>query len=300
MFAVFLALSILFWFLSKLSKEYTNTIKFRPNYINTDNDKILQKEPLNQIDLTLKTFGFNFLSYKLNKPKLDIDLSNLQKLKNGKYFCLTNRQLSSLQSQISGEVSIVAISPDTIFFDFGLLKVKKVKVKPNLKLNFKKGFYLTSEIVTEPEFITITGPKKKIDSIKEVITDEIIFDAVFKNFNKKIPLKMVNNVKYSDEKVKIIGEIEKFTEGKLSLNFDVININDSIKINTFVKKINITYKVSLNNFDKVFEKDFKIICDFLKTKKQGLNYLLPEVVKTSPFVSDLKINPTKIEYLIKK
>jgi hypothetical protein len=159
---------------------------------------------------------------------------------------------------------------------------------------------LSEKIITDPEFITITGPKKYIDSILKVESKEVSIDGLSKNFNKTIPLKKANNIKYSTDNVKIIGKVEKFTEGKLKLDFDLINVNDSIKVSTFIKKITITYKVSLKNFDKVFEKDFKIVCDYAKTQKEGLSYLLPEFIVKSSLVSDLNMNPTQIEYLIKK
>ncbi|MCF6349578.1 MAG: hypothetical protein L3J23_00915 [Flavobacteriaceae bacterium] len=299
-FIAFLVLSILFWFLSKLSKEYTHTISFKTNYINIANDKILQNTPQNKIDLTLKSYGFSFLSYKLHRPKLNIDLKNIQKLKNSRYYCLLNKQFSNLQSQISRETSIVAINPDTLFFELGILKSKKVKVEPILKLTFKKGFYLTDEIVTEPKFITIIGSEKQIDSITKVESKEVTLDAIFKNFKKTIKLKKANHVKYSTDKLKIIGKVEKFTEGKLKLDFNLINVNDSIKVSTFIKNVTITYKVSLKNFDNVLKKDFKVICDFSKTQKEKLSYLQPEFIAKSPLVSDVKISPKRIEYLIKK
>lgn len=300
MFLTFLGLSLFFWFLSKLSKEYTHEVSFKTNYINLTKNKMLQHKHLNQLQLTLKTTGFKFLSYKFNKPSINIDLSSLNKLKSEKYFLLTDTQLSDFQSQVKSEVTINFVKPDTLFFDVDALKEKQVRVKSLLKLNFRKGYNIANKIKIVPEFIEIIGPENKIDSILQIETEVMELKDVYKNINKGIKLTQIPNVKYSIDKIKVTATVEKFTEGKKTLTFELINVVDSLNVTTFVKKIDITYKVSLENFNKVQDSDFKIICDFEKSRKEHLNYLIPIFVKQSPLVTDLKINPTKIEYLIKK
>lgn len=300
MFLIFLSLSILFWFLSKLSKEYTNLVVFKTKYTNIATNKQLQNVPLEEVRLMLKTNGFNLISYKLNKPRLKIDLTNIQKLKKKNYYCILNKQLSNLQGQLNAETTIIAVDTDTIFFDFGILKEKKVKIIPNLNLNFKSGYYLTDIINLEPNTITISGPEKLIDSIMQVETKQIVYDNVFRNINKKIALNTLESVKYSTQEVKVIAKVEKFTEGNIQLPFTLINVHDSINVSTFTNKVMVTYKVSLQNFDKISAKDFKVICDFRKAQKDSLNFLVPEFIVKSSLVSELKIEPSKIEYLINK
>ncbi len=290
----------MFWFLSKLSKEYINIVEFKTKYINIATNKQLQNVPLETVSLILKTNGYNLISYKLRKPKLKIDLSNIQKLKNKNYYCILNKQLSNLQSQLNAETTIVAVNTDTIFFDFGILKEKKIKIVSKLKLNFKNGFYLTDAINLEPNIITISGPEKLIDSIIQVETKQIVYENVFKNINKKVALNTLESIKYSIKEVKVTAKVEKFTEGNLELLFTLINVHDSINISTFINKVMVTYKVSLRNFDKISAKDFKIICDFNKTQKDSLNYLIPEFIIKPSLVSELIIKPSKIEYLINK
>ena len=187
-----------------------------------------------------------------------------------------------------------------MFFDFGVLKSKKVLVNSHLNIALKKGYFYSSPITFEPEEIIITGPSKIIDSINNVNTLKENLTNVYQNFNKKIKLEKIDNVNFNIKEVTVLANIEKFTEGNLELKYDIINKDPNFEVTTFVKKINITYKVSLKNFDKIKADDFTIICDYAKAQKEGLKYLRPEFKRKSPLILDLKINPSKIEYLLKK
>jgi hypothetical protein len=296
-------LSVLFWFLSKLSKKYTHTVTFKTEYINLTEDKILQNKLDETISVTIEAFGYNLLGYNLKSPKLKIDLNSIQYKKGNSYYYLPNQQLTALQNQMSSNVKIIRVSPDTINFEFGILKSKKIIIKPDVKINFKPGFNLSEPLIISPQTITVTAPDKQLDSIQFIYTEKFIIDDVSENFTKKLKLllpKQSSNLKFSDDDVKVNAKVEKFTEGKINLYYTIVNVPKDINIDTFIKSVNLTYKVSLNNFNKVNQNDFIIECDYLVAKKNGLNYFLPTIKKKPKSVSDIKIEPNKIEFLIRK
>jgi len=303
MFLIFLALSSLFWVLTKLSKEYTHNILFKTNFINLPSDKILQSIPKENLVITLKTYGFGIFNYAIKKKKLVVDIQNLQKTKNNIFYYLTNKNIGDFQKQISSDATIINISPDTLFFDLGILNSKKVKINPNIKLQFKSGYNLSEKISITPEFITVAGSKKQLDSITSIATEKLVLENVSKNFKKTISIilpKKAKSINFSHNKIEVVGKVDKFTEGTLSLPYQLINVPDESNIKAFINEVTITYRVSLANFDKVQPTDFKIICDFSKTQQDSLNYLLPVFDKQSNLVLDAKITPQKIEFLIKK
>jgi YbbR domain-containing protein len=303
MFLIFLALSSLFWMLTKLSKEYTHIVLFNTNYTNLPNDKILQSKPKENLAITLKSYGFGIFNYTIKKKKITIDLQNLQKTKKDRFYYLTNKNVGDFQKQISSDATIINISPDTLFFDLGILNSKKVKINPNIKLQFKTGYNLAEKLQITPEFITVTGSEKQLDSITSITTEKLIFNNVSKDFEKTIAVilpKKSKGINFSHDKIEVIGKVDKFTEGTLSLPYQLINVPSESNISAFVDKVTITYRVSLANFDKVLPTDFNVVCDFFKTQQDSLNYLIPVFEKQSNLVLDAKITPQKIEFLIKK
>ncbi len=301
-FFIFLLLSILFWTLSKLSKEYIHTVTFKAKYVNLTKNKILQNKPNAILQVVLKASGFKLLGHNLHSSTLKIDLKNVQR-KRQKFYFITNNHLSEFQTQLSSEETIIQIKPDTIFFDFGKLKSKKIKVIPAVKIDLKEGYNLLGGVKTTPEIITVTGPEKQLGLLDEVKTVLVTLKNVSKSFKKTVALdipKTLNKVHFSKTDVVIKGDVEKYTEGSLYVDFEIKNIPNGFNITTLSKKVKITYKVSLDNFNKIQASDFKVVCDFKKTQSEGLNYLFPILIKQSNMVSDIKITPKTIEFLIKK
>ena len=299
LFLIFLLLSFFFWFLAKLSKEYTTTIPFQTVYVNAPKDKDIFTDDSQTIAITLKSSGFDLLKNAFKKD-IKIDLSQVKEVQNKAEIDL-NEIAPKLQEQLGNRVQILNITPEKLYFDFGKLATKKVKVIPNISLHYKSGYYLTEPLRVKPDSITISGPKDILDTIQVVNTEEIALKDVHKNFTNKLKLKTIPNkkIKLNTNKITVSGLVEKNTEGEIELPIFIINTN-GVNVKTFEKSVKAKYKVSLKNYDKVKAKDFTIVCDFSKTKKDSLDYLIPEIKKQSDFVSEVEISPKRIEYLILK
>lgn len=301
-FLVFLGLSTILWTISKLSKEYTHSVIVKTNYIELTSDKELQNKPKKTLELVLKTSGFNLIGYSFFQKKINIDLSKTQK-KGNDYFYLTNRNLPSLQVQLPFDQTIKRVYPDTLFFDFGKLSSKEIKIIPQLNINYKAGYNAVGDIEIKPKTIVISGSEKQLSEITTIHTNPLKLNAVFTNFEHKIALdipKEYHKIHFSNKEITIKGIVEKFTEANLEIPFEIINVPENYTIETFLKKIKVSYKVSLENYDKIHASDFKIVCDFDNSKHIKNTFLIPELIKKPNLVSNIKIKPKKIEFLIKK
>ena len=59
-------------------------------------------------------------------------------------------------------------------------------------------------------------------------------------------------------------------------------------------------RIKTSDFNKIPENGFRIHCDFKHTQDNELDYLIPKLVDKPEIVSNVKIVPNKIEFLIKK
>ncbi len=301
-FFIFLGVSTLLWTVSKLSKEYTHTVNLTTNYINFSNDKELQNEPEKTLDVVMKTTGFSLLNYNLFHKKINIDLKLLQKNKN-KYYYNTNKNLSSLQAQFPIDETLLRVYPDTIFFDFGKLGKKKIDVKTHINIEYKSGYNLVGSLEINPKIITINGTEDQIKIINEINSKPLNLKNVKDSFEYTVALdipKEYNKINFSTKEITIKGIVEKFTESSKNVSFELINVPKNHSIKTFIDKVKVTYKVSLENFDRISESDFQIICDYNKVKNLNTEFLIPEIIKSPDLVSNIKLSPNKIEFLIKK
>ena len=96
-FTLFILVSVVFWFLTKLSKEYDDTVSFKVEYKYLPTDKLLQEEPAKRIDIHIKATGFKLISAGLFPPKINVDASNLNVKTGTNYFVLLSQQRLAIQ-----------------------------------------------------------------------------------------------------------------------------------------------------------------------------------------------------------
>jgi len=97
-----------------LSKEYTATLRFPVKYTNLSQDKLLQKEPTKEIDVIVKSSGFNILKSRFGNKKIAFNAKNLNRKSSNKYYFLTRNQFKAIQKQLRSGVQLQEITLDTI------------------------------------------------------------------------------------------------------------------------------------------------------------------------------------------
>ena len=300
-FFVALIITVLFWSLTKLSKEYQTVITFPVEYINIPQDKLIQSEPLQAIDVQAKASGFKLFGTSIFKKKIKLDVKKLKQKNNSEFYFLLENQKIDIQNQVSSGFVISAIEQDTIYLDLGQLTSKKVALKGTYDFTYKLGHHLTKDVVVTPDSILVSGPKQQIDTLQYLYLEKLELKNISKSIEQKLQVsKTSKTIKFSIKEAMIFGEVDRFTEGNLELPFEIINLPDSISVTTFPKKVKVFYQVGLTNFNKVNLSSFKIVCDYNNSQNNNLNYLIPRVVIKPGFVTSVKINPNKIEYLIQK
>ncbi len=302
-FLFFLVLTTIIWLLIELSKTYTSSAKFRVDYKNLPTDKLLQNKPISEINVAFRAPGFTLLKYKLKKHKLTLNLNNISK-GNSSYYVLPNLQISNLNRQLSGDTELLRVLNDTIFIDLGNNITKKVSVSLDLEIKFKLGYNLTENLKVIPDSVIISGPEKYIDSIGEISTTPLQLNDVYQNIDIELELKKLTknrNVTLSERKVKIKGEVDKFTEGSFTFPVTIINEPEGVKINPFPKEIEVVYQVGLSNFNKINRNSILVVFDYKQYEKDTLlQFLTPIIKQKSDYITSLKINPGQIEFLIQK
>ena len=150
-FIGFLIASVLIWLLITLSKEYTATLTFPVVYTNISQDKLLQKEPTKEINVIVKSSGFNIIKSRFGNKSLALNAKNLIRKSSSKYYFLTRNQFNTIQKQLRSGVQLQEIEIDTIYLEIGSLISKKVALKPNLEINYHIGYDILEAVSMKPD-----------------------------------------------------------------------------------------------------------------------------------------------------
>jgi hypothetical protein len=144
-FAFFLFLSFIFWYLNSLGKEVEAGIKYQVKYTNLPRGRVINEDLPTDLNLFLKGPGYSILKLKIsgNKAPVIIDISkvNYKRAPGGKalnYFIVTSGLTKSLNVQMRSGCEITSIKPDTLFFTFDKVIANSSGIPDNRSDNKKK------------------------------------------------------------------------------------------------------------------------------------------------------------------
>jgi hypothetical protein len=131
-FAFFLFISFIFWYLNSLGKEIEAGINFHVKYTNLPKERIINEDLPTDLNLFLKGPGYSILKLKNSGKKapviIDISKVNYKRAASGKamnYYIVTSGLTKSLNVQMRSGCEITSIKPDTLFFTLDTLPVNK-------------------------------------------------------------------------------------------------------------------------------------------------------------------------------
>jgi hypothetical protein len=299
---IFLIVSLSFWFLTVMSKEYETTIFIPISYTDFPESKQLVNQLEKQIELKVKSYGFYLLSQNLFKTKpLIISINSLTETKTKNYSqkqWVVKRHYKKLYKLLSSDIKILSTTPDTLFVRFQQKKSKKVAVVFSGNLYFSSQYRLKDKIQLAPDSVFVFGTNESLSEINFIETDAVVFDKVEKGIKQDIDLSDINGISFSEKKVQISFEVEKFTEKIIALTLNPINVPKGYKIKFYPPKVEVVTTVAFADYDKLGPSFFVAEVDVNNLEeKNKLEVLLR---KQPPFANVVKIKPSRVEFLLIK
>jgi hypothetical protein len=124
-FAFFLFLAFIFWYLNSLSKELKSDFRFTAKFINAPKGRVISGDLPLKLTIELKGQGFSLLKRKIFRKTdpLEIDLSKvtfrrIPDYKPTRYYVLSNALIPSFKKQIENGLDVQSVKPDTIYLNF--------------------------------------------------------------------------------------------------------------------------------------------------------------------------------------
>jgi hypothetical protein len=121
-FAFFLFVAFIFWYISSLGKEVKGEFHFTTDFVNIPKGKAIADEIPLKMTLELKGQGYSLLKYKFygNENQMEIDLAKISyrripESKPSRYYILTSSLIQNIKKQMGNSFEIIAVKPDTIF-----------------------------------------------------------------------------------------------------------------------------------------------------------------------------------------
>jgi len=306
-FFFFLLLSILFWFLTVLNKDYNTLLSYPLRYVRIPEELVLMNDAAERLDLNVKARGFTLLRLKmqsrLSPLSLDVNSFSLESVLGESpivLYLVTTMVVDRLQQQLTSEIKINSVFPDTLMLQLTERYTKKISVKLNLDLEFERQYMQVDKLKIMPDSVTVSGPKNIIDSLSEICTFPEKLTGLKKNISLALNLEPIDKVEFSVKEVTVNVPVEKFTEESIEIPIQVINIPDSLFLRTFPASIEITYRVGLSDYEKVSEHMFMAVIDYSAKGSSIGNKLVVELIKVPEYLQVTNFYTKNVEYIIEK
>ncbi|WP_163711181.1 YbbR-like domain-containing protein [Mangrovibacterium lignilyticum] len=305
-FLICLAIATVFWFLNALNKEYTVDLSFPVKYTNLPKNKILANSPPDHFTLKVKSFGFTILRHKLSmafSPLVfnvnDFTGKKMEASENSKFRIGTRQFINRISGQVSNELQIIEIQPDSLYFEFDRIIQRKVKVKPNITYTLKQQYFLSGDIATDPDSVVVSGAESTIDTIQSVLTKQQHYKDLDKNIQRNVLLETYKKIDIEPKRVILKIPLEEYTEKNLLVPIQITDVPDDMTIKLFPDKAKVSFLVGLSHFSEIKEADFNLTVPYsdVVAKKEILNVTL----KIKPLnILSISVSPENVEYLIEK
>jgi hypothetical protein len=306
-FAFFLILSFVFWYLNGLSKEVESQVKYPVRYINPPKDRVLLGSLPAKLDLYLKGPGYSLLKLKLSgsRAPVVVDMSKLNYIiipesRSYNYYVLTSTLRDGFHKQLRADFEILRIMPDTLAFSFDLLRSKKVPVLPDVEVLTDKEFFVKGGPVSAPDSVIISGPRPVIDTIKFVKTKKRRFSGVNQSFTRTLPLMASKEYTISEKRVSISVPVEQYTEARLELPVRILNLPDSIEIRLFPDVVSVHLLVAISDYKGISESNISAIIDLSVVDLENSDKLPVIITNVPSYANTVRYSPQEIDFIIEK
>lgn len=299
-------LSTFFWFLSALSKDYKTELSFHLAYTGFSESFILVEDPLNKIRGRVEGSGYELLGeqFALNNSKIPVDLSFARAAKGEDlYFLETKNIRPKVLEELDRDIQLINLYPDTLFFKTQARVAKEVDLVADFNLSFASGFRQRGEIKLTPARIKISGPLGYIDTVKSVKLKAMelkdLEDTTSIELEVALP-KEIKGLKTATEKVKVEIPVEKYTEKHLDVNLEIKKEQSDWKIKTFPESVSLTILVPISKYEALSAELIRAKVYFKPELHEGADKLKVEVSGLPPYAELVRVNPDRVEYILRK
>jgi hypothetical protein len=289
--------------LNALSKNYTTDIEYPLVYTDFPEDRVFVGELPEHLDLQINSHGYALLRYKMFRKPVPISFHvsafNLRGLDSSSTFILTRYLKDEISRQIPSELQLLEIKPDTLYFRFADKVTQKLPIKPDFSYTVTNQFTIKDKIMLTPDSVEVTGPDLNVDTLSYVLTERMELGELTRKYNDKVRIKQQADLSYSLSSVDCVIELERITEMQVAVPIEVINLPDSLLLQTFPSSVTLNCRVGLSNYERIESYPFRAVVDFLKIEER-VPSLNVNILNLPEYLLGYEYYPKTVEYLKSK
>ena len=299
-FSVFLGFAFVLLLLSKLMSDYTKTIIFEVRLKGLEEEVVVTNDQLKKIQVIIKTSGLDLFSANVDQyNSIELKANYDVKKVNNTYVCYPDVLQDKILEKLSNQTTIRYLSQDTLIFAYKKSDSRRVPIRLNKEINFAPNYDLVTPYKLKPDSVKVVGPRTSIKNIKYVSTKPLIMNQLNEGINETIILEPLNKAGVSiyPKKVNVTANVKKHINSSVAVQVDLINVPKGVNYDYEPKFVTINFKVSVDDYQNLNNKDFKVVIDALKYKDTKSSYWVAELVEKPKVVKESTLKNAIISVL---
>lgn len=299
-FITCLVLALCAWIVVTLSTTYNYNVREILTFKNAPLKRAFHSLQSDTVNVTVKGSGWQMLLSKMNEQNhiIKVDLSKLD----SEAYVVLSAQLAEINSEKALDNQIIAITPDTLYFDFSNRSVRRVPVQLVKSVKYRQQYTQSGDVIIKPAYVTISGPSNRIDKIKYWRTDSLSLKNIGESVSTQINLEASaeGNISIYPKTVQVNIPVDEFTEKTLELPVKLVGNVDFFNVKVFPQKVKVTFTTSLNRYTDIDEELFEAQADLNLWRMYGYNTLPVKVTRLPAYCKIVNVEPHNIDFIVKK
>ena len=297
-FLFFLFAAFIFWYLTTMTGE--DEMEYSPKLrLKNVPKELMVIEPLpERIDVVLKDRGDKLVEYKARGKFKELVIDYGQYPNVAGRTAIYGKELPKLiGAQLSSSTQVVSLSLDTLQFYVAPSRGVKVpvRVKGRIEADGQHGIHRISVV---PDSVTVYAPSSYTDSLKAVYTPEVHYVGLTDSVSETLTLGARRGVKYVPAEVQLHVAVSPYVSKSVDVPISGYLFPYGVSLKTFPSKAKVTFRISLEDYSMVTEKDFELQIHYTQIQDNPSGKVIPRLVTQSDKVYNVKVEPAEVDYLL--
>ena len=298
-FLFFLFAAFIFWYLTTMNHEYEMTYNVRLELKNLP-DNVLVTEPLpKEMKVKLKDKGDKLVEYKTRgKMKtLDIDYRHYSHAM-GRTAIYGPELEKLIAAGLASSTEIVSTSLDTLQYYVADARGVKLPVRLHGVISADNQ-HVVERVTLVPDSVVVYAAHQFTDTMTAAYTPLVRCVELTDSVRQTLDLKSSQwGVRYSPSEVQLSIAVSPYVTKEVMVPVEGYMFPYGQILKTFPSKVNVRFRVSLNDFRGVTEDDFKIRVRQTQLNDNTSGKVALSLDEMPENVSDVVIEPSEVDYLI--
>jgi hypothetical protein len=197
------------------------------------------------------------------------------------------------------DVDIISIQPDSLRFYVERIISKKLPVQSDLDLEYKTGYGLASDIILNPDSVTVYGPASFLKPMQEVKTETKFLGPLDSKTETEVGLPLRNGFRYDVNLLEVILDVQKIVDKQFdNVPVEVMDIPQGKEVVLLPNKIALNLRGGIEILGKLNENQFRAYLTYQELIQDTSGSVAPEI-DLPENVSLQYLKPERLRYIIR-